>query len=187
MPGFSRTLRRFAPLCLGLGFGLTAALWVYLGEAGNERRDPPEPAPEFVGIEAWLNSRPLSMASLRGRVVLVEFWTYRCINCLRVLPHVVEWEREYRAQGLVVIGVHTPETEQEQSADEVRSAMHRLGITFPVALDNGYRTWDSYGNFAWPATYLIDRKGRIVRRHYGEGEYAQTEAAIAAALADDGP
>lgn len=155
------------------------------GDAGGEQRRAPEPAPEFVGIDAWLNSEPLSMAALRGQVVLVEFWTYRCINCLNTLPQIVTWHRRYRDRGLVTVGIHTPESDEERATENVRSAMRRLGIDFPVALDNGYRTWDRYGNFAWPATYVVDRRGRIVHRHYGEGDYARTEAAITAALAED--
>lgn len=173
--------RRLALACAALALALSGC-----GEAEGERRSAfvPTPAPEFVGIDAWLNSEPLSIADLRGRVVLIEFWTYRCINCLNTLPHVVAWDRRYRDRGLVTIGIHTPETDEERAAAQVRAAMERLGIDFPVALDNQYRTWDRYGNIAWPATYVVDRKGRIVHRHYGEGEYARTEAVIAAALAE---
>lgn len=166
--------------CLVLACALSGC-----GDAGGEQRRAPEPAPEFVGIDAWLNSEPLSMAALRGRVVLVEFWTYRCINCLNTLPQVVAWDRRYRDRGLVTIGIHTPETDEERATERVRSATRRLGIGFPVALDNGYRTWDRYGNIAWPATYVVDRRGRIVHRHYGEGNHARTEAAIVAALTED--
>lgn len=155
-----------------------------MGDAAGLDGPPRRQAPEFAGIDAWLNSPPLTLAQLRGKVVLVEFWTWRCVNCMRVLPHTVGWDRKYRDQGLVVIGVHTPETEEEHANDGVQAAIRRFGIGFPVAQDNGYRTWDAYGNFAWPATYLLDRDGRIIRRHYGEGDYEGMEAAIRDALAE---
>lgn len=163
-----------------------AALAGCTGEASDRHEAPRRIAPEFTGIEGWENSRPLTLQQLRGKVVLLEFWTWQCINCMHVLPYTVGWDRKYRNEGLVVIGIHTPETEEEHGVDGLRAAMRRFGIAFPVALDNRYRTWDAYGNFAWPATYLIDRQGRIVRRHYGEGDYEETEAAIRAALAERG-
>jgi thiol-disulfide isomerase/thioredoxin len=159
---------------------MSAVLSGCVGEASSHRG----PAPEFVGIHGWVNSEPLTMAGLRGKVVLIEFWTYRCINCIRVMPHVVNWNRKYRGDGLVVIGVHSPETEEERRAEGLRPAMQHFGIDFPVALDNDFRTWDAYSNQVWPATYVIDRKGRIVRRHLGEGDYDETEVAIREALAD---
>ena len=141
------------------------------------------PAPEFVGIEQWLNSPPLTMESLRGKVVLLDFWTYSCINCLRTLPHVNRWAEQYRDQGLVVIGIHTPEFAFERSTSNLQTAMRRFGVKHPVAQDNRYATWKAYGNQYWPAEYLIDRRGHIVRKHFGEGGYAQTEEAIRALLA----
>jgi thiol-disulfide isomerase/thioredoxin len=140
-------------------------------------------APDFAGGGAWINSEPLSLPQLRGKVVLVEFWTYSCINCLRVLPRVSQWHQRYAGQGLVVVGVHTPEYGYERVGANVRAAVERLGVAYPVVQDNGYRIWNAYGNQYWPALYLIDRQGRIVYRHYGEGEYAATEAAIRAQLA----
>lgn len=140
-------------------------------------------APEFAGIARWFNTPALSMAGLRGKVVLVEFWTYSCINCLHVAPHVKQWHERYRDQGLVVIGVHTPEYDEEHSAGNVQAAIKRLGIDYPVAQDNDYATWNAYGNRFWPALYLIDRDGRIVYRHYAEGEYDVTDARIRALLA----
>ena len=138
----------------------------------------PAPAPEFTGIERWFNSPPLTMAGLKGRVVLVEFWTYECINCLHVMPHVKQWHQRYHDQGLVVVGVHTPEYDEERVAANVKAAIERFGIQYPVAQDNGYGTWDAYGNRFWPAMYLVDRDGKIVYRHYGEGDYDVTEARI---------
>lgn len=141
------------------------------------------PAPEFAGIEQWLNSPPLTMTGLRGRVVLVDFWTYGCVNCLRTLPHVNRWAAQYRDQAFIVVGVHTPEFPFEQPTRNVQAAMERLGVRHPVAQDNRYATWKAYGNRYWPAHYLVDVRGRIQYRHFGEGNYDRTEAAIRALLA----
>ncbi len=141
------------------------------------------PAPEFTGIEKWLNSDPLTIQQLRGKVVLVDFWTYTCVNCINTLPYVKGWNQKYKDQGLAVIGVHTPEFPFERSTDNVRKAIKRLDISFPVAQDNRYATWRAYNNQYWPAFYLIDRKGQVVYTHFGEGDYAETEATIKALLA----
>ena len=141
------------------------------------------PAPEFTGIERWLNSEPLSLAQLRGRVVLVDFWTYACINCIRTLPHVNRWAELYTPQGLTVVGVHTPEFPFERTTSNVEVAMRRHGVKHPVAQDNRYGTWKAYSNQYWPAAYLIDAQGRIRYKHFGEGEYERTEAVIRALLA----
>lgn len=133
------------------------------------------PAPEFAGIDHWYNSPPLTIAGLRGKVVLVEFWTHECINCLHVLPHTKALYEKYAKDGLVVVGVHTPEYDEERVPANVQAAISRYGITWPVATDNGYATWNAYGNQFWPALYLIDRDGRVVYRHFGEGNYEQTE------------
>jgi thiol-disulfide isomerase/thioredoxin len=141
-------------------------------------------APEFAGIEKWLNSAPLSVAGLRGKVVLVDFWTYTCINCLNTLPHVRQWYDKYRDQGLVVVGVHTPEFPFEKSTANVQAALKRLDVRYPVAQDNAYATWSAYQNQYWPALYLIDGNGRIVYKHFGEGRYEETEAAIQKLLSE---
>lgn len=135
----------------------------------------PYPAPEFAGITAWLNSGPLTMAELKGKVVLLDFWTYSCINCIRTLSYVTRWDRDYRDQGLVIVGVHSPEFEFEKSRANVENAIARLGIEYPVALDNRFDTWTAYDNLYWPAHYLIDREGRVVYTHFGEGDYGKTE------------
>ncbi|AKZ62113.1 thioredoxin [Herbaspirillum hiltneri N3] len=140
-------------------------------------------APEFTGVDKWLNSEPLTMQQLRGKVVLVDFWTYTCINCINTLPYVKSWYQKYKDQGLVVVGVHTPEYPFERSTDNVKTAIKRFGITYPVAQDNRYATWSAYNNQYWPAFYLIDKKGQVVYTHFGEGQYAQTEAAIKNLLA----
>lgn len=140
-------------------------------------------APEFAGIERWLNSQPLTMEGLRGKVVLIDFWTYSCINCINTLPYIKQWHDKYKDQGLVVVGVHTPEFPFEKSTANVQAAIKRFDIRYPVAQDNRYATWSAYHNRYWPALYLVDAEGRIVYQHFGEGQYAETEAAIRNALA----
>src|SRR3954469_4812802 len=135
-------------------------------------------APDIQGISAWVNSKPLAMQELRGKVVLVDFWTYSCINCLRTLPYLKSWDARYRAKGLVILGVHSPEFGFEHSLGNVRSAVKRLGVRYPVALDNDFGTWNAYSNQYWPADYLIDRAGRVRDVHFGEGAYAETEKKI---------
>jgi cytochrome c biogenesis protein CcdA/thiol-disulfide isomerase/thioredoxin len=135
----------------------------------------PYAAPEFAGIEAWQNSPPLTMQGLKGKVVLVDFWTYSCINCVRTLPYLTEWDSKYRDRGLVIVGVHSPEFEFEKDPDNVRAAIAEHGIRYPVALDNRLDTWINFSNRYWPAHYLIDREGQVVYTHFGEGEYRVTE------------
>ena len=135
----------------------------------------PYPAPDFAGIAAWLNSPPLTMAGLRGKVVLIDFWTYSCINCVRTLPYLKAWDRKYRRDGLVIVGVHAPEFRFETRRDNVQAAVARYGIQYPVALDSSLRTWSNFHNQYWPAHYLIDRRGRVVYTHFGEGQYNVTE------------
>ena len=141
-------------------------------------------APEVTGLSNWINSEPLTLRKLRGKVVLVDFWTYSCINCLRTLPHVKAWYSTYRNRGLVVLGVHTPEFAFEHVPDNVRGAVRRLGIRYPVALDNDYATWNAFRNQYWPAKYLIDRRGHLRYFHFGEGEYDTTEARIRTLLGE---
>src|SRR5512133_184914 len=140
-------------------------------------------APALQGITAWINSAPLTPERLRGKVVLVDFWTYSCINCLRTLPYLKSWDARYRSKGLVIVGVHSPEFAFEHSLGNVRAAVKRLGIRYPVALDNDFATWTAYQNQYWPADYLIDRSGRIRDVHFGEGAYAPTEQKIRQLLA----
>jgi thiol-disulfide isomerase/thioredoxin len=145
-----------------------------------------EKMPEFAGIVAWLDSPALSPTALKGKVVLVDFWTYSCINCIRTLPYVTAWYDKYKDQGLVVVGVHTPEFAFEKEKANVEDAIKRHGIHYPVAMDNDYSTWDAYGNEYWPAEYLFDAQGRLRHTHFGEGEYDQTEADIRSLLAEAG-
>ena len=143
-------------------------------------------APDFAGISAWLHSRPLTLERLRGKVVLVDFWTYSCINCIRTLPHLEAWDRRYRRAGLVIVGVHTPEFAFEHVVSNVRAASRDLGVRYPVAVDNGYRTWNAYQNDAWPAEYLIDRRGNVREIKKGEGRYDETERSIRTLLGERG-
>ncbi|NBI44417.1 MULTISPECIES: cytochrome c biogenesis protein DipZ [Burkholderia] len=143
-------------------------------------------APSLAGATEWLNSPPLTNASLRGKVVLVDFWTYSCINCLRTLPYVKAWARKYRNDGLVVIGVHAPEFAFERDIGNVKKATHDLGVTYPVAIDNGYSIWRAFNNEYWPAHYFIDAQGRVRYHHFGEGDYVQSERAIQQLLVEAG-
>ena len=157
--------------------------------------DPPEPereiaegplAAEPVGINAWLNSDPLTLEQLRGKVVLVDFWTYTCINCIRTFPYLKLWNSRYADDGLVILGVHTPEFEFEKDYENVQQATKDNGIVWPVAQDNDFQTWRAYNNRFWPAKYLVDRDGVIRYTHFGEGAYAETERQIRDLLKEAG-
>ncbi len=139
-----------------------------------------------VGIESWINSDPLSLEELRGRVVLVDFWTYTCVNCIRTFPYLKLWHSRYADDGLVILGIHTPEFEFEKFHDNVLEATRQNGIAWPVALDNDYQTWRAYNNRYWPAKYLIDGNGIIRYTHFGEGAYAETEMEIRKLLTEAG-
>jgi cytochrome c biogenesis protein CcdA/thiol-disulfide isomerase/thioredoxin len=155
------------------------------GEASEEGLRDFGEAPEFVGISSWLNvPAPLSLASLRGKVVLIDFWTYSCVNCLRTMPFLRGWDQAYRDDGLQVVGVHSPEFAFEHEEDNVRGAIDRLGIEYPVALDNDFGTWNAWGNRYWPAKYLVDRNGHVRFVHFGEGAYRETERVIRELLAE---
>ncbi len=143
-------------------------------------------APEISGAEEWLNSPPLTLAGLKGKVVLVDFWTYSCINCLRTLPYVRAWAEKYRDQGLVVIGVHAPEFAFERDVGNVKRAVSDLHISYPVAIDNNYAIWRAFRNQYWPAHYFIDAEGRVRHQHFGEGEYEESERVIQQLLAEAG-
>ena len=142
--------------------------------------------PGFQGATGWLNSEPLTPEALRGRVVLVDFWTYTCINWLRTLPYVRAWDAKYRGHGLTVVGVHTPEFGFEHDRDNVVPRAGELDVTFPIALDNDYAVWRAFANNYWPAVYVADAEGRIRFHHYGEGEYAMTEMVVQQLLRDGG-
>lgn len=135
----------------------------------------PYAAPEIAGIEHWINSAPLTSANLQGKVVLVDFWAYSCVNCVRTLPYLSAWNQKYRDKGLVIIGVHAPEFEFEKSPQNVERAVHKWHVDYPVALDNSLTTWKNFNNRYWPAHYLINQQGQVVYTHFGEGSYDVTE------------
>ena len=139
-------------------------------------------APEFTGIDGWINSRPLKVSGLGGRVVLVDFWTFSCVNCVRTIPHLEALYRGFRNHGFVIVGVHSPEFDFEKVTGNVQSAVRRLGVDWPVAIDSEMATWNAYGNQVWPAEYLIDQQGRIAYVNLGEGNYDATDSAVAALL-----
>jgi len=143
-------------------------------------------APELAN-GAWINSEPLTLKSLHGRVVLIEFWTFACYNCRNTLPTVIKWDSQYRDQGLTIIGVHTPESDLESNLNDVRREVAELGIKYPVVTDNDYSTWKAYKVEAWPTLFLLDKQGRVRWTHVGEGYYAQTEEVIKKLLAEEAP
>ncbi len=143
-------------------------------------------AAEVEGVAAWINSQPLTIQGLRGQVVLVDFWTYTCVNCIRTFPYLKLWHARYADDGLVILGVHTPEFEFEKDLNNVVQATRDNGILWPVALDNDYKTWNNYSNRYWPAKYLVDQDGVVRYTHFGEGEYAATEKKIRELLVEAG-
>ena len=191
IPSYSNALTKIES-----GSGVTKALSKLKGTksvpttvSGNQSGlfNANETAPEIRGIEKWLNtSGPQTLASLKGKVVLVDFWTYSCINCLRTLPHVEAWYNKYHSSGFEVIGVSTPEFAFEKDPGNVSRAIKQYGIPYPVALDNNYKTWNAYNNQYWPAEYLIDATGKIRRTEFGEGNYPESEQAIRTLLANAG-
>ena len=141
-------------------------------------------APEFKGITSYINTNGTKLSDLKGKVVLVDFWTYSCINCIRTLPYLVDWNQKYSDKGLVIVGIHSPEFEFEKNIDNVKQAVARFGIKYPVLLDNDHGTWNAYQNNYWPRKYLVDSEGYIRYDHIGEGGYAETENAIRNLLAE---
>ena len=141
------------------------------------------PAPEFSGLANWINSREIkSIRELRGKVVLVDFWTYSCFNCVNTFPYVQGWHEKFKDDGLVVLGIHAPEFAFERDTNNVKNAVKKYGLTYPIALDNGFKLWRAYKNRYWPAFYLIDKQGMVRYTHFGEGRYKEMEAAIASLL-----
>src|SRR5215470_2908591 len=155
------------------------------GPSAGQSSTPAELASLERAIE-WINTPPVKAASLRGKVVLVDFWTYTCVNWLRTLPYVRAWDEKYKDQGLVVIGVHTPEFAFERKSANVKTAVADLKIGYPVAVDNAYRIWRAFDNSYWPAHYFIDAQGRLRHHHFGEGEYDESERVIQQLLAEAG-
>lgn len=141
------------------------------------------PVLEFSRLANWINSREIkSMQELRGKVVLVDFWTYSCFNCVNTFPYVQGWHEKFKDEGLVVLGIHAPEFAFERDSDNVKKAVKKYGLTYPIALDNGFKLWRAYRNRYWPAFYLIDKQGMVRYTHFGEGRYKEMEAAIASLL-----
>jgi thiol-disulfide isomerase/thioredoxin len=143
-------------------------------------------APDFQGIVDWENSQPLKLSDLRGKVVLVDFWTYSCINCQNTFPYLRKWYQAYKDQGLVIVGVHSPEFDFEKNVSNIRQAIKHYDVQWPVAVDSSMTTWNAYQNQYWPAEYLIDKDGNVRNVHFGEGEYDKSEGAIRALLAEAG-
>ncbi|WP_267226746.1 thioredoxin-like domain-containing protein [Dyella silvae] len=159
--------------------GALAASWPGAWSGVNAKEvTTPAPAPHLAGATRWLNSPPLTIDGLHGKVVLVEFWARECINCIHVLPHTKALYDKYAKDGLVVVGVHTPEYDEERDVASLQKAMRQFQIDWPVAVDNDYRIWNAYRNQYWPAIYLIDRNGRLVYSHFGEGNYDETESQV---------
>src|SRR5580692_7874355 len=177
MPASSRWLK--------IGLSVTAAAAGVLSSAAAsvplvEAQEPPSiigssPLSGLSGATGWINSRPLTAKQLKGKVVLVDFWTYSCINCIRAVPYIRAWADKYKDSGLVVIGVHTPEFDFEGQLPNVQKAVQKFGITYPVALDSDHAIWNAFHNQYWPAHYFIDAKGKVRYEHFGEGDYDQSE------------
>jgi thiol-disulfide isomerase/thioredoxin len=145
------------------------------------------PAAPELSQGHWINSEPLTLKSLHGRVVLIDFWTFACYNCLNTVPHIKEWDAHYRDKGLTIIGVHTPESDLERNEDDLRREVAKLGIKYPVVTDNDYSTWKAYDVEAWPTVFLLDKQGRVRWMHVGEGYYDQTEELIKKLIAEESP
>ena len=185
----SRTnLRIFLSPRLYLFFGIGLVLvWIVAVLVFGFGRGPlGKDAPDFRGIHRWINTEPLSVEELRGKVVLVDFWTYTCINCIRTLPYLKDWHDKYADSGLVIVGVHSPEFEFEKLTENVTVQAAKLGVDYPIAQDNDFETWRAYKNNYWPAKYLVDKEGVVRYNHFGEGAYLETEETIRELLLDAG-
>jgi thiol-disulfide isomerase/thioredoxin len=193
MSNSSWNRRQFLLFGLGAtGAGVASTLWPQTMTAKSNNITPVAPAthrdltaiangsqlPEFQGIQQWLNSGPLTRQDLLGSVALIQFWTLGCINCQRTLPYITSWHRKYASQGLKVVGIHAPEFVFERQVNNVQRAMKKYGITYPVAIDNGFKTWKAYNNEYWPHLFLADRQGIIRYDRIGEGAYTQTDQKI---------
>jgi thiol-disulfide isomerase/thioredoxin len=165
-----------------LVFAGTLFILQYIGgpqeSAVEDKIEQNEMAPELIGVSGWLNSEALTLSELRGQVVLISFWTYTCSNCIREIPHLNGWHEKYADEGLVIIGVHTPEFAFEKDRNNLIEAVERLKIEYPVVQDNDYDTWKAYQNRYWPRRYIIDVDGKIRNDWIGEGRYEETEESI---------
>src|SRR4051812_27075129 len=167
---------------------ILCGLWIALDKVADSRAALPARGsmPALDGAVEWLNSKPLTAAELRGKVVLVDFWTYSCINWQRTLPYVRAWSEKYKDHGLVVVGVHTPEFGFEKDLANIREASMQLKVAYPVAVDSNQAIWNAFGNQAWPALYIVDAQGKIRHQQDGEGEYERAERVIQQLLAEAG-
>jgi thiol-disulfide isomerase/thioredoxin len=163
--------------------GLTKLLLRSFHSSAEYRSSESASAPELAAGE-WINSEPLKLKDLRGRVVLIDFWTFGCFNCRNTLPYIKGWHNRYRDSGLTVVGVHSPEFDEERKVENLRRSVDSLGINYPVVTDNDYQTWNAYKVEAWPTVFLLDRQGRIRWMHVGEGNYDETEQLIRKLLAE---
>ena len=178
--------RRLLPATLALGMVLALACGAASAVVGTTGGRVGNRAPEFQGIVNWINSEPLTMEQLRGKVVLVDFWTYTCVNCIRTLPYLKEWHAKYADNGLVIVGVHAPEFEFEKLTHNVVNSANSFGLDYAIAQDNDFVTWKNYSNRFWPAKYLIDGDGVVRYSHFGEGAYRETEEQIRLLLEHSG-
>ncbi len=163
--------------------GLSRRLVAPFGSSAEYKSSESATAPELAAGD-WINSEPLKLKDLRGRVILIEFWTFGCYNCRNTLPHIKDWDTRYREQGLTVIGVHSPEFAEERIVENLRRQVDSLGIRYPVVSDNDYQTWNAYKVEAWPTVFLLDKQGRIRWMRVGEGRYDETERVIQMLLAE---
>lgn len=168
---------------LSYATGVTKLVLSSFGSSTEYKSSESATAPDFASGE-WINSEPLTLKDLRGRVVLIEFWTFGCINCRNSLPFVESWHDRYREKGLTVIGVHSPEFDEEKNVESLRKQVASLGIRYPVVTDNDYQTWKAYNVEAWPTIFLLDKQGRIRWTRVGEGKYDETERLIQKLLAE---
>ena len=163
--------------------GFTKVLLVPFGSSAEYKGSESAAAPELATGD-WINSQPLKLNELRGRVVLIDFWTFGCINCRNTLPHIKSLDDRYRQKGLTVIGVHSPEFDEERKVEHLRREVSSLGIRYPVVTDNAYQTWNAYKVEAWPTAFLLDKQGRIRWMHIGEGDYDEAERQVQKLLAE---
>ncbi len=168
---------------LSYATGLTKLIRSSFGSSTEFKSSESAAAPELATGD-WINSEPLTLEDLRGRVVLIEFWTFGCVNCRNTVPFVKGWHDRYREQGLTVIGVHSPETADESKIEDLRREVASLGINYPVVTDNDHQTWNAYNSYAWPTIFLLDKHGRIRWMRVGEGDYDETEGLIQKLLAE---
>ncbi|MBI2164910.1 MAG: redoxin domain-containing protein [Chloroflexi bacterium] len=178
--------RVYLPRLLAVAIFLAMAVFAVIMVAGCRSGVKGSEAPELEGATGWVNAKPFTLASLRGKVVLIDFWTYTCVNCIRTFPYLREWHEKYADRGLVIVGVHSPEFEFEKKTSNVVKAAETYGLRYRIVQDNDFKVWNAYDNNYWPAKYLIDKDGVIRYTHFGEGDYAETEAKIRELLTEAG-